>query len=195
MVSRLRRRSERLALVSPQIRRIFLKLLAFRSWIGDRVLERVELGHKHQASYRYYFNPFSVDTKPPTEGAVSVMSATDLLRQMPAILKARPTGHPKVTATTTAPQHEKAMRLMRAVQRRWADLLLEYERSFTVADVTMRTRMREATEVAAWYAAARQIDGIVRATDSVDPASLEPVAASARFSEFGDEADAKGAPA
>lgn len=52
MVARLRRRADRLALVSPQKRRIFLKLLAFRSWIGDRVFERIEMGMKRTVSVR-----------------------------------------------------------------------------------------------------------------------------------------------
>jgi len=77
------------------------------------------------------------------------MSAQDLLRQMPAILRARPTGHPKVTSVA-ASKHEMAVELMRATQRRWAELLLEYERSYTVEDPAMRTRLREPTEVAAW---------------------------------------------
>lgn len=77
------------------------------------------------------------------------MSASTLLREMPAILKARPTGHPKVTHQAPD-EYESRVKLMRCVQRRWAEVLLEYERSFTVHNASLRTRMRESTEVAAW---------------------------------------------
>lgn len=170
LVVRLRRRSERLALVTPTKRRIFIKLLAFRSWIGERVFERIPMGNGERVdSVRYNLNPFSVIRQPPSVGAVSVMTASDLLRDMPAIMRARPTGHAKVTSRMSKTGFEKSAKLMRAVQNRWAELLLEYERSFTVGSDHMRGRLRDATEVAAWYAAARQINSIVASIDRVDP--------------------------
>lgn len=176
MVRRLRRRSERLALVSPQIRRIFLKLMAFRSWIGDRVFERVAMGSSQGTDARYYFNPFMVTSEPPTLGALSVMTPSDLLRAMPSILKVRPTGHPKVTsAPSVQEEYDSRVKLMRAVQRRWAEVLLQYERGNHVQDAHLRPRMKDSTEVAAWYAAARQIDAIVRSTEEpLDLDTLQP---------------------